>query len=146
MVALPLNLPEQSPRQRPPGNASGLETVLQQDPRRVIRALRGAADDEDLAILGKLAQPRAELRQRNVRCAPDAFHDQLLRLAYVKKERPFRAVPVGERHVAVKDVGGDHAREIDCVLGASELWRVAQLGFLEVVDRRAHLDRDGDAR
>ncbi len=59
------------------------------------------------------------------------------------RNAPLASIPVGERHVAVQDVGGDHPCEVDRVLGASELRRVAQLGFLEVVDGRAHLDRDG---
>ena len=48
-----------------------------------------------------------------------------------------------ERHVAAQDVGGDHPGEVDRVLRAAELRRVAELGFLEVVDRRAHLDGHG---
>ena len=48
-----------------------------------------------------------------------------------------------ERHVAAQDIGGDHPGEVDRILGAAELGRVAQLGFFEVVDRRAHLDGHG---
>ncbi len=48
-----------------------------------------------------------------------------------------------ERHVAPKDIGGDHPREVDGILRASERRRVAELGFFQVVHRRAHLDRHG---
>ena len=45
-----------------------------------------------------------------------------------------------ERHVASKHIGGHHSGEVDRILGAAELGRVAKLGFFEVVDRRTHLD------
>jgi len=44
-------------------------------------------------------------------------------------------------HVAPQHVGGHHPDEIDRILGAAELRRVAELGFLQIVDRRAHLER-----
>ena len=89
---------------------------------------------------GELAEARAELAQRNVDRARYALDDELDRLAHVEQERAFGLVPVGERHVAAQDVGGDHPGEVDRVLRAAELGRVAELGLLEVVDRRAHLD------
>ena len=50
---------------------------------------------------------------------------------------------MAERHVAPKDIGGNHAREVDGILRASEGRRVAELGFFQVVHGRAHLDRHG---
>jgi len=51
---------------------------------------------------------------------------------------------VADRHVAAQNAACDHTGEIDGVFRASELGRVAQLRLLEVVDRRAHLDRHGE--
>ena len=45
-----------------------------------------------------------------------------------------------ERHVASKDIGGNHSGEVDRILRAAELWRVAKFGFFEIVDGCAHLD------
>ena len=59
------------------------------------------------------------------------------------RNAPSTDVPVGHRHVAAQDVRGDHPRVVHGVLGAAELGRVAQLGLLEVVDRRAHLHGHG---
>ena len=59
------------------------------------------------------------------------------------RNAPSMRVPVHERHVAAQDVGGDHAGEVDRILGAAELRRVAELRLLEVVDRRAHLEGHG---
>ena len=42
-----------------------------------------------------------------------------------------------------RHIGSHHAGEVDRILGAAELRRVAKLGFFEVVDRRAHLDGHG---
>ena len=50
---------------------------------------------------------------------------------------------MAERHVAAKDIGRDHPREVDGILCASEGGRVAKLGLFQVVDRAAHLDRHG---
>jgi hypothetical protein len=52
-------------------------------------------------------------------------------------------LPVSERHVTMQNVGGDHPGEVDGVLRAAELGRIAKLGFREVVDRRAKLDSHG---
>ncbi len=49
-----------------------------------------------------------------------------------------------ERHVATQDIGCDHPRKIDWILRASELGRIAQLCFFEIVDRCTHLDRHGE--
>ncbi len=43
---------------------------------------------------------------------------------------------MSKRHVATKHVGGNHTRKVDRIFGASELRRVAQLGFFEIVDGR----------
>ena len=43
------------PRQHAPGESSGFEPFLQQRPRRVVGALAGTADHEDLAIARELA-------------------------------------------------------------------------------------------
>ena len=48
-----------------------------------------------------------------------------------------------ERHVAAQNVGGHHAGEVDRILGAAELRGVAKLDFFQIVDRRAHLDGQG---
>jgi hypothetical protein len=50
----------------------------------------------------------------------------------------------GEGCGTVQDVRGDRAREVDRILRAAELRRVAQLRFLEGLDRRAHLERHGE--
>ena len=128
----------------PPESVLRLEAVLQQDARRVVGALARAADDVDLAVARQLAQARAQLTQRDVDRARHALHRELHRLAHVEQEALVGRIPVAERHVAAQDVGRDHPREVDRVLRAAELRRVAELGLLEVVDRRAHLDRHGE--
>ena len=75
-------------RQHAAGDVFGFESVLQQDARRVVGALGGTADDMDLAVAGKLAEARAELRQRDVDRARHALHDQFHRLAHVQEEAP----------------------------------------------------------
>ena len=48
------------------------------------------------------------------------------------------------RHVALLDVARDHAGEIDRVLRAAQLGRIADLGLRQIVDCRSHLDGDGE--
>lgn len=66
-------------------------------------------------------------------------------LAHVEEESVLGRIPTTERHVAPQDVGCHRPREVDRILRASELGRVAELDFLEVVDRRAHLQRHGQS-
>ena len=115
--------------------------MLQQNPRREVGASAGTANGQDLPVTRELAEACAQLGERDVDRARHAFDDQLHRLAHVEQERRFGVIPVGERHVIVQNIRGDHPGEVDRVLGAAELRRVAELRFLEVVDGRTHLDR-----
>ena len=72
------------------------------------------------------------------------LHGQLFRIAHIEEEVVLSGIPVAQRHVAAQDIGRDHPREVDGRLGAAKLGRVAQLGFFQVVDRRAQLDRHGN--
>jgi hypothetical protein len=72
--------------QRPSGQNTGLVAVLQEDASRRVGALAGAADDENLAVAGKLGQARTELTLRDIDRARHALHGQLDRLAHVQQE------------------------------------------------------------
>ena len=74
------------------------------------------------------------------------LHGELHVLAHVEQESILRGVPVGHGHVAAQHAGGDHAGEVDRILRAAERRRVAQLALLEVVHRRAELDRQRESR
>ena len=50
---------------------------------------------------------------------------------------------MADRHVAAEHAGRDHAGKVYRVLRAAELGRVAQLGFLQVIDRGSHLEQAG---
>ena len=63
-----------------------LEPVLQQDPRRVVGADCGAADDEDLPVARKFLQARAELRQRDIERARNRLDGQFRRIAHIEQE------------------------------------------------------------
>jgi hypothetical protein len=43
--------------------------------------------------------------------------------------------------IAVKNIGGHHSGEVHRIFCAAELTRIAELGFLKVVNGCAHLDR-----
>ena len=60
-----------------------------------------------------------------------------------EEELAVHRAPVADGHVSADDVRRHHAGEVDRILGATELRRVAKLGFFEVIDRRTHLDRHG---
>ena len=47
-------------------------------------------------------------------------------------------------HVTAQDVGRDHPREVDGILGASVRRRVAKLSLFQVVDGEACLDGHGE--
>ena len=82
-------------------------------------------------------------RQRDVDRTRHGLRGDFRRVADVEEELAVHGVPVAERHVAPKDIGWNHPRKVDGILRASERGRVAELGFFQVVDRRAHLDRHG---
>ena len=81
-------------RQHAAGDVSGLEPVLQQDTRRVVGALGGPADDEDLAVAGEFAEARAELAQRDVDRTRHALDGEFHGLAHVEEECPSSGIPV----------------------------------------------------
>jgi hypothetical protein len=71
------------------------------------------------------------------------FDSKLSRLAHIKQESVFYGFPMNDRHVVSEDVGCYHPCEVDWIFCASELGRVAQLSFLEVLHGCAHLDESG---
>ena len=77
----------------PPEMFLAVEAVLQQDARRVVGAPAGAADDEDLPVARQLAEPRAELRQRDVDRARHRLHREFRGIAHVEQEAAVRCRP-----------------------------------------------------
>ena len=83
---------------------------------------------------------RAEFRQRDIERARYTFHDQLDRLAHIQKECAVPRIPMTERHVAAKDIRGNHSGEVHRVLGAAKLRGVAKFRLLKVVNGGSHLE------
>ena len=79
-------LREHRVREHAPGDNPGVEPVLQQDARRGVGALAGAADDEDLPVAGKLAEACAELTQRDVDRVRHVLDGELGGLAHIEQE------------------------------------------------------------
>ncbi len=75
-----------SSRQHAPGEGSGFEPLLQQHPRRDVRALAGTADDEDIPIAGELAETRPELSDRDVERFRHILHSEFHGLAHIEEE------------------------------------------------------------
>jgi hypothetical protein len=72
---------------------------------------------------------------------------ELVGIADVQQEHSVAGVeipPVHQRVVPAQAVGRDHPGQVDGILGCAVLRRVAQLGLLEVEDRRPHLKRQRD--
>jgi hypothetical protein len=64
----------------------------------------------------------------------------------VEQDRALAAevVPTRERHQAVEMIHGDHAGQVDGILGGAELRRIAELRLREIANRGVHLDRGRD--
>ncbi len=97
------------------------------------------AEDVDCAVSRKFAEASAQLPKRNMERAGAALDGDFSRFAHIEKKAGLGAIPVDEGHVAAHRVGGHHSSEVHGIFGASELRRIAQLGFFEVVNGRAHL-------
>ena len=131
-------------RQHTAGDVSGLEPVLQEDPRRVVGPLGRAAEYKDLAVAGEFAEAGAEFGQRDVDRARHRLHGKFRRIAYIEKELAVQRVPVADRHVSAEDIGRDHPGKVDRVLGAPVRRRVAKLSLFQVVDGQPRLDGHGE--
>ena len=94
---------------------------------------------------GSSPRRRAQLRQRDVDRARHGLDRELRGVAHVEEEARRRWPSQWVIGMSPRSrFAGDHAREVDRVLRAAERRRVAQLGLLEVVDGRPHLDRHGE--
>jgi hypothetical protein len=95
----------------------------------------------DLAVAGELAEMRAELPNRDVERSRHILHGELHRFAHIREEFGLGGIPVTERHIAPKHIGGEHLGKVHRILCASKLGRVAKLGFLKIVYGGAHLEQ-----
>ena len=77
------------------GDVSGLEAVLQQDPRRVVGTASGAANDEDFPVARKFIEARAKLRQRDIERARNGLDGQFRRIAHIEEKRTVDSSPSG---------------------------------------------------
>ncbi len=83
-----------------------------------------------LAVARQLFEARPQLAKWDVHGSRAALYGKFEWFANVKNECVFDGIPMADRHVTPQHVGGHHPGEIDRILSASELWRVAELGFL----------------
>jgi hypothetical protein len=67
-------------------------------------------------------------------------------LAHVDQQRicAVELPPVGHRHIAIQHVLGQHTREVDGVFRRTKLRGITQLGFGQIVDGAAKLNRGRD--
>jgi hypothetical protein len=128
------------PREHAAREVASLEAVLQQDARRVVGALRGAADDLDLAVPGQLAEARAQLPERDVDRARHLLHRELHRLRTSSSSASSWASQCTSGMSPRTTSAATMPAKLTGILGAAELRRVAELRLLEVVDGGLHLD------
>lgn len=123
-----------------------LVPILHKNTRCVIGPLTDSTVEPYFAVPRQLAKSTTQLIKRKIDRARNTPGFKFLRIAHIHEQNRLRSQlpPISQWQITAQMVGSDHSGVIDRVLRGAELWRIAKLRFLEIINCSPQLDRSRD--